>query len=131
MHASVPLTLSTTGPTGRGAGFELRAEDGPVGLGLAGDEPTGRVAHVRAVQVEPDAADKHRQVLLLTKAGISASRTGLSAVETGLDAGLEQAHINPRLPRVGLEHLSCVHDRLLEAVPARQPAIQLTDLTGL
>ena len=77
---------------------------------LTGEHPTHGIAHVSAVEVEPDAAGEGLGVVL-AEAGVRASCATLSTVEAGLYACNERPGVHGSGARVGLQHLLGVgHD---------------------
>ena len=71
---------------------------------LTGEDPTRGIAHVCAVEVEPDAAGEGLGVVL-AEAGVRASCATLSTVEAGLYARNERPGVHGSGARVGLQHL--------------------------
>jgi hypothetical protein len=90
------------------ASLGARLEGGPRHLRLegrlTGEDPTRRIAHVSAVEVEPDAAGEGLGVVL-AEAGVRASCATLSTVEAGLYALNERPGVHGSGARVGLQHL--------------------------
>src|SRR5829696_5084585 len=74
---------------------------------LPGEDLSGRVADVGAVEVEPYAADQHLQVLL-TQTGVGAGGAGLGAVEAGLDALHQRFCLRSGIARGRLDYPSGV-----------------------
>ena len=90
------------------ASLGARLEGGPRHLRLegrlTGEDPTRGIAHVSAVEVEPDAAGEGLGVVL-AEAGVRASCATLSTVEAGLYALNERPGVHGSGARVGLQHL--------------------------
>jgi hypothetical protein len=105
----VPFALGAAHLAGGGAGLKLAANEVPVGLRLAGQDSSRRIAHVRAVQVKANALH-HFLDVLLAEAGISATCATLRATKTLFDAVDESGHIDLRLAWVSSEHvLNVIH----------------------
>lgn len=88
LHAvlRVPLALVTAEPAGGCAGTERGSGELGIKRCLAGNDASGRVTDIGAIEIEPDAAD---QIFdgLFAKAGVSARRACLCAVEASANAG--------------------------------------------
>jgi hypothetical protein len=108
------------------ASLGTRLEGGPRHLRLegrlTGEDPTRGIAHVSAVEVEPDAAGEGLGVVL-AEAGVRASCATLSTVEAGLYARNERPGVHGSGARVGLQHLLGVgHEAsFLSRTPSRYP----------
>src|SRR3712207_4607540 len=103
--------------TAQAACLGTSLEGRPRHLGLEGSlarhYPAGGVAHVGAVEVEPDAADQ-RLAVVFSEAGVGASCAALSAVVAGFYALHQRGGVHRGGARVGLEHLLGVgHEELL------------------
>lgn len=87
LHAlGVALAFLPAASTRRGARFELRANEAPVGLGLPEQDTPGCLAYVGAVEIQPDAANQVSKMFTLGQTGIGARRACLRAVEASFDA---------------------------------------------
>jgi hypothetical protein len=103
-HPRVVLALVAAHFAGERAGLERGARRRGFKGDLAREDPTGRQAHVRAIQAQADAADHLLQVLLLAQVGVHIGGAGLGAVEARPDTLHERLHIHGRLAGVGLNH---------------------------
>jgi hypothetical protein len=104
----VPVTFCPAEFASRSADLELETQQVPICLGLPREHlPCGK-AYVGAVQVEPDAADEHVQ-LLLAETGISAGGATLSAAITFFNTPYQGLLIHLHLARVGLYHILSMH----------------------
>jgi hypothetical protein len=81
MVGRVAITLLGASATCDNTGLERGAYDAEVGLGLTGHDPAGRVAHVGAVKVEPNAPHQLGHVRLAERP-IPPSVTGTAAAPT-------------------------------------------------
>jgi hypothetical protein len=104
---SVSLALVAADATRLGARLDQRSRDRRLELDLAGqDLPRGHT-HVRAVEIEADAAAKGLHVLL-GEARVRTGRAALGAVEACGDAAAEHGGLDCRPYRVRSDHLQCV-----------------------
>ena len=92
VHLRVLAALLGTDTAGRPAGFELSADEAQVGLGLAGEDAPGGAADVGAVEVEPDAAAEHPN-LLFAKTGVGTGDATLLTLEAGVDTGAQRIKV--------------------------------------
>jgi hypothetical protein len=105
----VPFALGAAHLARCNTGLKLAAEEVPIRFRLARQDPSGHIAHVRAVQIEANALH-HFLDVLLTEAGVSAACTALRAIETLLDAADESGRVDLRLAWMGSEHiLNVIH----------------------
>lgn len=86
---SVVLALLTAKAASLRASLETGAQHPRLRGRLPGEDPAGRLAHIGAVEVEPDAASQHLHVPL-SDAGVGAGGASLGAVEARLDALYER-----------------------------------------
>lgn len=111
MVIGVPRTLGRTRGTDLSTGFHQGTQPLPLPLGTTGQHPTGHLAQVRAVQVQPHTFGKRRHVLL-RQTGVRTRGAGLGARDTRIDTG---GDLVPKVPtgvlRVCFQHPSGdVHD---------------------
>ena len=107
MMARVPLAFGRAGAAGGDAGLELRLHERQIGLGQPRDHRARGLAHIRAVEIEADAAPQLVD-LLLAKTGIGAEQAALGAAEAGLDASGEQIQV-ARAARMGSDEILDIH----------------------
>jgi hypothetical protein len=98
----VPLALFAANATRLGASLDDRSRDANVERRLAAENVSGRRAHVRAVEVQADAADERLDVVF-TEARVRARGAGLGAVVTGFDTAAEHARVDESVSRMGLD----------------------------
>jgi hypothetical protein len=104
---SVPLTLVATCATGRRTGLNRSPEHADIGCGLAGQDAARRVAGIRAIEVEANAANQLLQ-LLLAETGVGAAGAAGGTVEALGDAAKERLSIKARRLWMRLDHfLNC------------------------
>jgi len=84
----VAFALLATGEAGRRTGFDRRADHAEISRRLPCHRATGGAAGVGAVEVQPNAADQHAQIVL-AQARIGACGTACSAVEALSDTAQE------------------------------------------
>ena len=76
-------------------------------LGLSAENRSGRRTDITAISTERDTGNE-RVDIGFGEVGIRASRTALDALEAAVDAGSQNAKINLKRPRMGLEDLLSV-----------------------
>jgi hypothetical protein len=113
MVGRVPITLLGASATCDDTGLERGPYDGEIGLRLAGRDPARRVAHVGAVEVEPNAPHQLEDVRL-AEAGVGATGARGGTVEALVDAFEEQVAVESDRPRMPLDDFS---DRHFSSVP--------------
>jgi hypothetical protein len=84
------------------------SDDAEVRLGLAGHDAAGRVAHVGAVEVEPNAPHQLGHVRL-AEAGVGAGGAGRGTVVALVDAAQQHVGVKAGRPRMALDDLSNRH----------------------
>jgi hypothetical protein len=100
MHTGMLLANVSANLTGKGASLQLALYQVPGGLCLARKQTAGRLAHIRAIQVEANALNQFADVRL-SQAGICAGSTGLGAIKAGLNTGSKRRRVGRALNRVG------------------------------
>jgi hypothetical protein len=108
MVGRVAITLLGASATCDNTGLERGAYDAEVGLGLTGDDPARRVAHVGAIKVEPNAPHQLGHVRL-AEAGVGAAGARGGTVEALVDAPQEEVAIKFDRPRMPLDDFSDCH----------------------
>jgi hypothetical protein len=108
MVGRVAITLLGASTTRDNASLDRGADDAEVGLGLTGHNPAGRVAHVGAVKVEPNAPHQLGHVRL-AEAGVGAAGARGGTVEALVDAVQEKVAIKSDRPRMPLDDFSDCH----------------------
>ena len=106
--SGVALALLPTGAACHDAGFDGGTYDRDIRRGLAGDDPAGCNADVRAVEARANAADQLRQ-LALAQVGVGTARADHCAVTASLDTAHARIEIDTARLRMRLEHLSNRH----------------------
>src|SRR6476659_9756878 len=112
MHGCVPLALLGAQPAGGGADAEHASHHFVIETCPAGQDATGDVADVGAIEIQADALGQlvHHA---LRQAGVGAGSAGLGARITFLDAA-DQGVVDLALDgRVGADHFAGVHGGLL------------------
>jgi hypothetical protein len=104
----VSLALLGTGATCCRARLDRCSAHAGVRLGLPRHDATSRLAEVRAVEAEANAADQVRDGFL-SKARVRAARAGRRTVEALVDAPQEHLTIEARRPRMHFDHSSNCH----------------------
>ena len=104
----VVLALLAAGAAYRHARLNRCANDGDLGLGLAGHDAAGGVADVGAVEAPANAAH-HLWHIALAQVRVGATRTHHGTVDAGLDTAHDHIAIATGRLRMGLEHLSNRH----------------------
>ena len=110
----VALALLATGAAYRHARLNRCANDGDLGLGLAGHDAAGGVADVGAVEAPANAAH-HLWHVALAQVRVGATRTHRGTVDAGLDTAHDRIAIATGRLRMGLEHVSNRHVGSLSA----------------
>ena len=108
MVGRVAIALLGASPTRDDACLDRGAYQAEVGLGLTGHDPAGRVAHVGAVKIEPNAPHQLGHVRL-AEAGVGAARARGRAVEALVNAPQEEVAIEADGPRMPLDDFSNRH----------------------
>ena len=108
MVGRVAIALLGASTTCDNASLDRSAYDADVGLGLTGHDPAGRVAHVGAIKIEPNAPHQLGDVRL-AEAGVGAARASGGTVEALLNAAQEDVAIKAAGPRMPLDDLSDRH----------------------
>jgi hypothetical protein len=128
MVGGMPLTFLAAGAARRCAGFDRRAEEAEIGRCLAGEDATGGLAGVCAVEVETNAADQLLHVLL-AETSVGAARAASGAGETLVDTTHEGVAIKAGRLGMRLDHfLNCHVLSLLVRAGAVEPKASLTRL---
>src|SRR4051812_385345 len=111
VHVRVPGALVPTGLARLGAGAEHRAGQLGVVRGLPGQDATGGLADVGAVEVAADASP-HVGDRLLAEAGVRAGGARLGALDAGGDTGGERLPVQPGAVGMAVDHAAdqVVHD---------------------
>jgi hypothetical protein len=104
---SVSLALIAADATRLRARLDQCLRNRRLELDLAGEDVARRHTHVRAVEVEADAAEKGLDVLL-GQARVGTRRARLGAVEARVDTADQHAGLDRRAARVRSDHLACV-----------------------
>jgi hypothetical protein len=106
MVGRVAIALLGTSATCDNAGLERGSYDAEIGLGLTGHDPAGRVAHVGAVKVEPNAPHQVGHVRL-AEAGVGAASTPFPRwhLSSGGELARRRPGARPDRPRLVLERL--------------------------
>jgi hypothetical protein len=112
------------------ARLELRSQQSDIRVMLAGEHASGCDADVRAVHVQTNTASKHVD-LGLAETCIGACTAALSAIEASLDAFRQSIVRDYQLRRAGLQHVSDVHDLLLQGCFLKPLATQVPIRAGL
>src|SRR5918999_542156 len=108
MVGRVAIALLGTGTTGDDACLGRGAYDAEVGLGLTGHDTAGGVAHVGAVETEPNAPHQIGHVRL-AEAGVRAAGARGGTVEALVNAAQQHVAIKTDGPRVPLDDFSNCH----------------------
>ena len=108
MVGRVAIALLGASPTRDDACFDRGAHQAEVGLGLTGHDPAGRVAHVGAVKIEPNAPHQLGHVRL-AEGGVGAARARGRAVEALVDAPQVEVAIEADGPRMPFDDFSNRH----------------------
>jgi hypothetical protein len=103
----VPLALVATQLAGLRTGLQRPADHLGLEGRLTGEDTSRGVAHIGAVEVEPDAASE-RFGVVLSEAGVGAGGATLGAVVASLYAFHQRRGVHRGAARVGLEHLLSV-----------------------
>lgn len=112
MHVGVRPAFLAAYTASHGASFEGNANDTFVRPSSAACDLTRSLAHVGAIQIEPNALRKIVH-LIFAKTGVRTRNAGLCAIEAGLNA-LDQDVIGRAFDvRVGADHLVNVHGVLV------------------
>jgi hypothetical protein len=109
----VAIALLGAGTTRDNARLDRCAHDTELGLGLTGHDPARRVAHVGAVETEPNAPHQLGQVRL-AEAGIRAAGARGGTVEALVNAPQDEVAIKADGPGMPLDDFS---DRHVHSVP--------------
>src|ERR671914_206010 len=99
MVGRVTIALLGAGTTRDNARLDRCTHDTELGLGLTGHDPAGRVAHVGAVETEPNAPHELGHVRL-AEAGVRAAGARGGTVEALVTAAHEEVPIKPDGPRM-------------------------------
>src|SRR3954451_17726192 len=94
VHVGVPLALVAARLARGGARLEDHAGDVRVVTGVPRQHPSGRLAHVGAVEARADALPEIGDHLL-AEIGVGARGAGLRALHAGLDAGDQLLPVDP------------------------------------
>ncbi len=108
MVGRVAIALLGASTTGDNARVNRRAYDAEVGLGLTGHDPAGRVAHVGAVKIEPNAPHQLGHARL-AEAGVGAAGAGGDTVEALVNTAQQHVAIKADGPRMPLDDFSDCH----------------------
>ena len=113
MVGRMAIALLGASTTCDNACLDRCADDTEVGLGLTGRDPAGRVAHVGAVKIKPNAADQLGHVGL-AEAGVRAAGARGGTVEALVNAAQDEVAIKADGPGMPLDDFS---DRHVHSVP--------------
>jgi hypothetical protein len=105
MVGGVALALFGARTTGHDACLDRRADDPEVGLGLACDNASRRVADLGAVEIETNRSDE-RQRVRLAEASVSAAGARCGTVEARVDTAQEPVAIKAVRLGMPLDDLS-------------------------
>jgi hypothetical protein len=108
MVGRVAIALLGAGTTCDNACLDRCAYDTEVGLGLTGHDPAGRVAHVGAVKIEPNAPHQLGHIRL-AEAGIRAAGARGGTVEALVNAAQQHVAIKADGPWMPLDDFSDRH----------------------
>src|SRR4051794_16782160 len=108
MVGCVPIALLGARTTRDNARLERGADDAEVGFGLTGHDPASGLAHVGAVEVQPNAPHQLRHIRL-AEARVGAGGTGGRTVEALVDAAQKQVSIKADRPRMAVDDFSNRH----------------------
>jgi hypothetical protein len=95
MMMGMLLTFRPAYPARQQADLELFLQQAPFRLRPAGKHLPGRLTHIGAIQIQPDAANQPMH-FGFAETGIGAGRTTLGAVITRLNTFRERIHIHVR-----------------------------------
>src|SRR5262245_44204434 len=101
--AGVSRTLFGTLPARKLAQLERAAQKLQVRLLLPRKHVPGGLAHVGAIEIQPDASSEHLDVVL-AEARVYARDAGLRAVNACVDTPRKRVFLNERSPRGGPRH---------------------------
>jgi hypothetical protein len=106
--SGVSPALVATCATGRRAGFDRCAKHTEIGRGLAGDDAARSVTRVSAIEVQANATDELRHVLLAeTSVGTTSARKG--TLVAFVDAAQERVSVDARRLWMRVDHLLNCH----------------------
>jgi hypothetical protein len=108
MVGRVALALLGARTTRDSARLERGAYDAKVRFGLTGQDPAGGLAHIGAVEVQPDAPHQLRHIRL-AEARVGTGGTGGRAVEALVDAAQKQISIEADRARMPVQDFSNGH----------------------
>ena len=84
MHRGMGLTFVSTELARQNAGMELRMQQLIGCFRLADQQPSRRTAHIRAVQIRPDASPKLRHMIAFVQTRVGAGRADLHTERQGV-----------------------------------------------